>query len=244
MEKTLTAPLFALRISKRLAAAMRASDVATEASQTFTGLPVKKLTLYHMRSNTPVCCPGRMPAQLNEAKELVLDVAEKINQGIFPATEHEYCPCDFPEHCPYYRQKTETDLENTDILQGMTAEEAVERFVSLQSQIKDLQLQFEETKQMVIDFCQAEGLNRIYGKEHAITYKLLEKTGFTESEVRALLEPHGLWNRVLSLDQSKLNQLVADEETAGEIRERLEALRQVISASPRLWIRRHIIDED
>ncbi|MFX1265350.1 MAG: RecB family exonuclease, partial [Promethearchaeota archaeon] len=159
-------------------------------------LPVEKLTLYHMRSNTPCYCQPRDTKQIDDARRLIMEVAENINSGRFPAIENQYCPCDFPEHCPYYRQKSEPDLENTDILQGMTEEETVERFVSLQTQIKELQLQFEEIKQMVIDFCQAEGLNRVYGKEHAITYKLIERIGFTESEVRALLEPHGLWNRV------------------------------------------------
>ena len=98
-------------------------------------------------------------------------------------------------------------------------------------------------KQMIIDFCQAEGLNRVYGTGHAITYKVMEKTGFSEDEVRALLEPEGLWNRVLSLDQSRLEQLVTDEEVAKNIRDKLEALRQVISSSPRLWVRRLMEEE-
>ena len=66
----------------------------------------------------------------------------------------------------------------------------------------------------------------------------MERTGFSEGEVRALLEPEGLWNRVLSFDQSNLNQLITDEEVAKDIRDKLEVLRQVISSSPRLWVRR------
>ena len=116
--------------------------------------------------------------------------------------------------------------------------EAVEHYVSLQGQIKELESQLEEIKQAIIDFCQAEGLNRVYGKEHGITYKLVEKTGFSEDEVRALLEPEGLWNRVVSLDQSRLKQLVTDVEVAKDIRDRLGALRQVISSYPQLWVRR------
>lgn len=205
--------------------------------------PVERLTLYHLRSNTPCSCQPRDKEQLNEARRLVLEVAENIAEGRFPATENQYCPCDFPEHCPYYRQKIAPEPKETDILRGMAVDEAVEKYVSLQGQIKELQLKFEEIKQVIIDFCQAEGLNRVYGREHAITYKLMERTGFSEGEVRALLEPEGLWNRVLSLDQSNLNQLITDEEVAKDIRDKLEALRQVISASPRLWVRRLIEEE-
>jgi len=206
-------------------------------------LPVERLTLYHLRSNTPCSCASREEAQLEEARRLVLEVAENIVAGRFPATENQYCPCDFAEHCPYYRHKFEPELKEPEILQGMPVDEAVEQYVSLQSRIKELQLQLEDIKQMIIDTCQAEGLNRIFGKEHAITYKLVEKTGFSEDEVRALLEPEGLWNKVLGLDQVKLKELITDEAVVGDIRRKLEALKRVISTYPQLWVRRLIEEE-
>jgi len=206
-------------------------------------MPVDRLTLYHLRSNTPCSCAARDEIQLEEAKHLVLEVAENITDGKFPATENQYCPCDFAEHCPYYRQKIMPEPEETDILQGMAVDEAVERYVSLQGQIKELESQFDEIKRMIGSFCQAEGLNRVYGREHAITYRLVEKTGFSEDEVRVLLEPEGLWHRVLSLDQSRLKQLITDEAVAEDVKIKLEALRQVISSSPRLWVRRLLEEE-
>jgi len=207
-------------------------------------LPVGKLTLYHFRSNTPCSCGPRDEAQLNEARRLVLEVAEGIAQQKFPAIESQNCPCDFPEHCPYYRQQYMTpELAQPAILDGITAVEAIKQYVSLQSQIKELQSQFDEIKQRLIDFCQAEGLNRVYGREHAITYKLVEKTGFSEDEVRALLEPERLWHKVLSLDQSRLRQLITDEAVARDIRDKLEALRQVVSSYPQLWVR-GIVEEE
>ena len=207
-------------------------------------LPVTRLTLYHLRSNTPCSCGPRDETQLNEARRLVLKVAEGIAQQNFPAVENQYCPCDFPEYCPYYRhQYMIPELIHPAILDNATAAETVEHYVSLQNQIKELQSQFEEIKQKLIDYCQAEGLNRVYGSKHAITYKLVEKTGFSEDEVRALLEPEGLWYKVLSIDQSRLKQLVADEAVAKDIREKLEALRKVVSAYSQLWVRKAMDEE-
>ncbi len=209
-------------------------------------LPVEKLTLYHFRSNTPFSCEPRNEARLEAARHLVLKVADGIAGEIFPATENQNCPCDFAEHCPYYRQQymvAKLQPMRQGVLPGLAVTESVEGYVSLQAQIKELQLQLEEMKQMIIDFCQAEELNRVYGTGHAITYKLVEKTGFSEDEVRALLEPEGLWHRVLSLDQSRLEQLVTDEAVAQNIRGRLEALRRVISTSPRLWVKKLIEKE-
>jgi len=207
-------------------------------------LPVERLTLYHFRSNTPRSCGPRNKTQLNEVKRLVLEVAEGITKQKFPPIENQYCPCDFPEHCPYYRQQyMAPDLFQQGILDGVAVAEAVEHYVSLQGQIKELQSQFEEVKQRLVDFCQAEGLNRAYGREHAITYKLVEKTGFSEDEVRALLEPEGLWQRVLSLDQSRLRQLITDEAAAKDIRDKLAALKRVVASYPQLWARR-IMEEE
>lgn len=208
-------------------------------------LPIERLTLYHLRSNTSCSCGPRNETQLNEARHQVLEVAEGIAQQKFPAIENQNCPCDFPEHCPYYKQRYMTPelAQRADALGGMTADEAVKQYVSLQSQIKEFQSQFEEIKQRLIDFCQTEGLNRVYGQKHAITYKLVEKTGFNEDEVRTLLEPEGLWRKVLSLDQFRLRQLMTDEAVAKDIRERLEALRWVVSSYPQLWLSK-IIEEE
>jgi hypothetical protein len=204
-------------------------------------LPVERLTLYHLRSNTPCSCPARDRRQLDQARSLVMEVAENILSQRFPATENEYCPCDFPEYCPYHRQQYLAVAKvpvRQGILPEITITDAVEQCVSLQAKIKELQLELDEIKEMIIAYCQAEGINRVYGRENAITYKLLEMTGFSEDEVRALLEPEGLWERVLGFDQARLKRLIADESVAENIRNKVESLRRVISTSPRLWVRK------
>ncbi|MFC1903571.1 RecB family exonuclease [Chloroflexota bacterium] len=204
-------------------------------------LPVERLTLYHMRSNTPCSCEPRDMTQLEQASRLVLEVAENIAQQKFPAIENQRCPCDFPEYCPYYRhQYMEATLQpiQQDTLTEIKITDAVEQYVALQQQLKDMEQEFNKIKQVIIDFCQAERLNRVYGRENDITYKLVETTGFSEDEVRALLEPTGLLDRVLSLDQSRLKQLLTDEEVAQDIKNKLETLRRVMTTSPRLWVKK------
>ena len=204
-------------------------------------LPVERLTLYHMRSNTPVTCPSRGPAQLNDAKQLVLDVADKINRQIFPATENNYCPCDFSEHCPYYRHQyidEVAEAASAEATPAVITGDKVERYASLQTQIKALQQDLNELRQEIIEYCEAEGLNRVYGPENEITYQLVEMTGFDEDEVRTLLEPEGLWEKVTGFDQSKLKQLLDDESVAGDIRNHIKSLRQAISFQQRLLVKK------
>lgn len=208
-------------------------------------LPVERLTLYHLRSNTPCISPPRERQQLEQARQLVVEVAENIASQRFPATENQYCPCDFPEHCPYYRhQYLVPEAAIQEVLPGQTAPEAVEQYARLQRQIKELQLELDGVRQLIIDFCQAGGLGRVYGSEHAINFKTVERTGFDEDEVRAALEPAGLWEQVLSLDQARVKQLLDDASVAPELRRRLQRLRRVVSSHHQLWVRRLSNEEE
>ena len=208
-------------------------------------LPVEKLTLYHLRSNTPCTCPPREPSRLNEARRLILDVAENIAQENFPATENRFCPCDFPEYCPYYRHLyMDVQPARQDQLPGIAVTEAVERYAALQTQIKELEIQLAEAKQVISDFCEAEGLNRIYGDEHEVTYKIIERTGFSEDEVKLLLEPEGLWEKVLGFDPSRLKEMSKDEEIPDDIKRKLESLRRITSSYQQLRVKKRAAEED
>ena len=210
-------------------------------------LPVEMLTLYHLRSNTPCHCPPRGQTKLDQARQLILEVADNIAQGNFPAVESQSCPCDFPEHCPYYRHQYLTvapEAARQEVLPGIAAIDAVERYAALQSQIKELETQLEEAKQTIIEYCQKEGLNRVFGSEHEATYRLTERTGYNEEEVKDLLEPEGLWAKVLGFDPSLLKQLLSDETIPRDIRNKLEALRRITATYPQLWLRKRAGEEE
>ncbi|MFC1917320.1 RecB family exonuclease [Chloroflexota bacterium] len=205
-------------------------------------LPVEQLTLYHLRSNTPCSCPPREPAQLEEARHLILDVAENITAQRFPATKNAYCPCDFPEHCPYYRHLYSPPQQ--ELLPGLAIAEAVDDFARLQDEIKDLQIKSDELRQMIIGFCENEALNTVYGGEHSADYRVVEKQEFETASTRQLLEPLGLWERVLKPDQSLLKELITDEEVARDVRKKLSELRRIISSYPQLRVKKLLEEEE
>jgi RecB family exonuclease len=218
------------------------------ASEQTWGLPVERLTLYHLRSNTACACPPRERSQIEQARQLVLEVADGISLGNFPASEGQFCPCDFPEHCPYYRHQylasTAAQPPRQGVLPGIAASDAAERYAALQMQIKELQSKLDEARQAIIDYCQKEGLNRVFGNTCEVTYKLSERTGFSEEEVRDILEPEGLWEKVLGFDPALLKQLLTDEKVPRTIRDKLEALRRITSTFPQLWVKRRSEEEE
>ena len=105
-------------------------------------LPVEMLTLYHLRSNTACSCPPRDTRRIEEVRRLVNEVAENIVQEKFPATENQFCPCDFPEYCPYYKHQylveTPEPVQQQQVMPGIAAADEVEKYAALQAQIKEL----------------------------------------------------------------------------------------------------------
>jgi len=73
------------------------------AEKTWKTIP-KKLTFYHLRSNTPISTK-RNPEQIKNAVDLVFDVANEINNGNFKPKVGRFCPCDFPQHCPHFSKE-------------------------------------------------------------------------------------------------------------------------------------------
>jgi putative RecB family exonuclease len=214
-------------------------------------LPVEKLMLYHLRTNTPCPTPPRNPAQKETVRRLVLDVAGKIQREEFPATENAYCPCDFPQYCPYYRHKYLTPAPSKGknkakqaMLPGIEAAEAANRYAELQGKIKELETELGQVKQQIVNYCQAQDLNRVFGENCQVTYKTVEKTGYSEEEVRGALEPLGLWEKVLSFDAALLKQLLADGEVPEDTREKIVSLKKVISTYPQLWLKHNAADEE
>jgi putative RecB family exonuclease len=212
------------------------------AVETTLKMPVKKLTLYHLRSNTPCTCEARKPEKLAEARQLILDVADGISQGIFPATENSLCSyCDFPQHCPYQKHKYAQEEPNapiTQALDGKTANEVVEQYAALQNQKKTLENQIEGLKEMICRYCESQGYNRLYGRDHTVSYKKMERTGFAEDKVKAILENTGLWPRVLKFDPALVKALLEADYLNPELRKKLAALKEITSSYPMLSLKR------
>lgn len=204
-------------------------------------MPVEKLTLYHLRSNTPVSSGPRHEEQLNEARQVVLSVAEGIATEKFPALENQYCPCDFPQYCPYHKHKYGEAIPETskpEQLNNVDINDVIERYVGLQDAQKMIEKQLDELRQLLIQYCQVEGINRVFGTEHAITYKIVERTGYSEGKVRAVLEPAKLWDRVLKFDPTAMKELLRSKEVPEKIKKSITELTEVISTYPRLWVKK------
>ena len=202
-------------------------------------MPVEKLTLYHLRSNTPVSCEPRSREKLDEASGIVVSVAKNIAAERFPAIENQYCP--------YYKHKYGKPLPERKLpeqLRNIAIADVVERYITLQDEQRLREGELNELKDLIIQYCKAEGLNRVFGREHAITYKVIERMGYDENKVRAILEPAGLWDRVLKFDPAMMKALVESSGMPKDVKEKIASLVKVVSSYPQLWTKRFKEDSE
>ena len=65
-------------------------------------LPVEKLSLYHLRSNTTVEVDARDDSTLIEAEKTVVTVSQAIQSREFEPKLNSSCPCDYSVSCPLF----------------------------------------------------------------------------------------------------------------------------------------------
>jgi len=197
------------------------------AAETLWELPVSKMTLYHLRSNTPFSTKPRPAVELERARAMIIEVAAHIKAGMFAAKENRYCPCDFPRDCPLYRHaytddKVQLSLESE--FKGVDIKKVVEDYARLKAETKENKVKIKLLAEVIQRYGEAERLNRVYGTEHAVTLSKNRRVDYDGEAVRQILEPLGLWPQVQTLDRKALQQLIKDADIEPDVKEKLQAL--------------------
>jgi hypothetical protein len=130
------------------------------------------------------------------------------------------------------------------MLPGLAAGEAADRYATLQVKIKELEAELNNIKQDIIGYCQSQGMNRVFGNECQITYRLVEKATYDEYVVKGALEPLGLWEKVLSFDAALLKQLGANGVIPAATLKKLDSLKHTTSSYPQLWVKYNTAEEN
>ncbi len=198
------------------------------AAESLWDLPVSQMTLYHLRSNTPFSTKPRPPAELERARAMIINVADSIKAGKFAAKENRYCPCDFPEDCPYYRHgyaddKVQLSLESE--FKGVDIKKVIEDYVRLKAEAKENKIKTKLLAEVIQRFGEVEKLNRVYGNEHAITLSKNRRIDYDGEAVRKILEPLGLWSQAQTFDRKALELMMKDSVLDPDVQEELEALK-------------------
>jgi putative RecB family exonuclease len=202
------------------------------------GLEVGKLTLYHLPSQTPVSVEARSQEKIDALKSKIMEVAELIAQGEFEAKEGRFCPCDFPEHCPYYRHMYVKEEEKVKEEGKVDIQETIEEYSALKDQERKLNMRTQALAEKIHAYCEEKGLSRIFGDSHAITRIKTERKGFDETKAKEILKPKGLWEKVLRYDESLIKDLLDSDEIDETLKSEIRKLEEVKKTYYQLRVRK------
>ena len=192
------------------------------------GLEVEKLTLYHLRSQTPFSIGPHSREQIELMRRHIVEVAEGIQNQEFEPKRGNYCPCEFPQFCPYYRHQYMSEEEKKiEAFPDIKIELVVDEYGELKAKYKELDLKEKELKEVLVKYFEEKGIKEVHSGSHRIFQVITKKDEYDEDEARKILEPEGLWERVVSLNGKQLGQLLKDPHLPLDVKKRLDAIRSV-----------------
>lgn len=200
---------------------------------------VEKLTYYQLRTQTPISTERYNDERITEVEETILNTAREIGKGNFEARLNDYCPCDFPHLCPYYKDKYSPDRmeELEGIERRSEIREVVEEYVARERERKGIDERLEELKGIINRYCDEKGVERVFGIDYCITRRLIENTGFEEEDVKGILIKAGLWEEVRRFESSLVRRLLEDPTLDKTLQRELASKKKVIKQYPRFYYR-------
>jgi len=204
------------------------------AAQQVWGIEPERLTLYYLLPGQRMTTT-RTRSDADELRRRIAVVAERIAAGRFEPRQNPLCDwCDYQALCPLFRHRYEK--EQGDPAPRMT--EVVDEWISLKRQGRAVYRRIDELAVLINAFCDEHGYRRLFGTDGAaIDRRAQHVTAPVEDEVRRVLEPLGLWDRVLSVDAAKLNALIESRSLPPDIEDRVLASREEVRTQHALYLK-------
>jgi putative RecB family exonuclease len=176
--------------------------------------PVERLTLYHLRSLTPLRVPARSKPILATLHERMGTVADGIRAEAYEPTPGRQCSrCDFQSRCPEFRPVPPSERER---LVGL-----VDRFETLRGEERRLESELKRTAEELHRAAEELGVHRVPGSRSVAIRRREEAWQYSLDPVRPLLEEAGLAPRVASGRAEDVRRLVRDPDVNPEIRRKV-----------------------
>jgi putative RecB family exonuclease len=203
------------------------------AAQQVWGIEPERLTLYFLLPGQRMTTT-RTTAQADELRRRIATVAERIAAGKFEPRQNPLCDwCDYQAMCPLYRHKF--DREPADSTPRMT--EIVDEWVALKQQGREVYRRLDELAALINAFCEEHGYRRLFASNGSVIDRRPQHvTAPDEAKLREVLEPLGLWDRVLSVDPRKVSDLVEGRTLPPDVEDAVLASREEVRTQHALYL--------
>lgn len=198
------------------------------------GIELERLTLYYLLPGQRMTT-SRTLADDDELRRRIATVAERIEAGKFEPRENPLCDwCDYRRVCPIFRHRYEQ--EAGDPTPRMT--ELVDEWIDLKRQGRAVYRRLDDLAALINAFCDEHYYRRLFGSDgSAVDRRPQHVTAPDEVRLRAILEPLGLWERVLSIDTKKLNDLIESRSLPPDVEDAILASREEVRTQYSLYLK-------
>jgi putative RecB family exonuclease len=198
------------------------------------GIEPDRLTLYFLLPGQRMTTT-RTPADADELRRRIAVVAERVAAGKFEPRENPLCGwCDYQSLCPIFRHRFEK--EEGDPTPRMTA--IVDEWVALKRQGREVYRRLDELAGLINAFCEEHGYRRLFATDgSAIDRRPQHVTAPDEARLREILEPLGLWERVISVDPGRVSNLVESRSLPPDVEDAVLASREEVRTQHALYLR-------
>jgi putative RecB family exonuclease len=198
------------------------------------GIEPERLTLYYLLPGQRMSTT-RTAADAEDLRRRIGTVAERIGAGMFEPRENPLCDwCEFQALCPIFRHREER--RNGDPAPRMT--EVVDEWIGLKRDGRRVYRRIDELAALINAFCDEHNYRRLFGTDGAaIDRRPQHITAPDEAKLRSVLEPLGLWERVLSDDPAKVNALIESRTLPPDVEDAVLASREEVRTQHALFLK-------
>ncbi len=176
--------------------------------------PVEGLTLYHLRSLTPLTTRPRSSGTIQTLHDRFGAVSDGIRSEAFEPRPGRQCArCDFRSRCPEFRSVPATEESRL--------RELVDRFESLRSDERRLESELRRTAEELHRAAEDLGIHRVPGSRSVAIRRREEAWQYRLDAIRPLLESSGLSDRLGDGTPEEVRRLVRDPSVDPEVRRRI-----------------------
>ena len=135
------------------------------------GKKVSKITIYHLRSRRRVTTQAFTDQMKADLKRALVTTASCIEAAMFEPRLSGTCPCDYPEYCPYFKDKQEHRGQGQSKLMedydgsGLSHEEiekVVNKYAANLEEGKANTTETQELETKILSYCQEHEILRIF----------------------------------------------------------------------------------
>jgi len=162
------------------------------------------VSLYYLKHGVKLSAT-RTKEQLEQSKQLFLDVIKEIEAGNFAPNVTPLCDwCGFQKICPMWRHK----FKEARKIDSEEINKDIDEYINVKNDLSGKKLHLAQLQEKIEQYMEQEGVDRVFGDNGIIAQTLRKTYKYDEPQLRAILEPLDKWESVLKVDGVALKNIL------------------------------------